>query len=118
MKQNIFQVNGSLYEQLERTAIGNSMSSFLAKLFTSLFENDLESTGEYFPIVWLSYMDEIFAIFDSKKCNIDYFLNRSNLYKKKRETISYPSSILVIRNRHRLELNGYRKGTHASVNSF
>src|SRR5699024_8588245 len=37
----------------------------------SRFERDLENELEYFPRVWLRYVDDIFVIFDTNKCNIE-----------------------------------------------
>jgi hypothetical protein len=54
MKQNIFQINDKFYQQNEGTAMGNSLSPFIADLFMSRFEKDLEKELEYFPSVWLS----------------------------------------------------------------
>jgi hypothetical protein len=52
MKQNIFQINDKFYQQNEGTAMGNSLSPFIADLFMSRFEKDLEKELEYFPSVW------------------------------------------------------------------
>src|SRR5699024_3587640 len=48
MKQNIFQFNDKFYQQREGTAMGNSLSPFIADLFMSRFERDLENELEYF----------------------------------------------------------------------
>ena len=119
MKQNIFQLNGSFYEQQEGTAMGNSLSPFLANLFMSRFEKDLESSGEYFPRVWLRYVDDIFAIFDTKNCNIDDFINSLNnrfetikfTYEKEEHGQLPFLDTLVIRNKNCLEFDVYRKET-------
>jgi hypothetical protein len=66
MKQNIFQINDKFYQQNEGTAMGNSLSPFIADLFMSRFEKELE----YFPSVWLRYVDDIFAIFDTNKATL------------------------------------------------
>jgi hypothetical protein len=42
MKQNIFQINDKFYPLNEGTAMGNSLSPFIADLFMSRFEKDLE----------------------------------------------------------------------------
>jgi hypothetical protein len=49
MKQNIFQINDKFYQQNEGTAMGNSLSPFIADLFMSRFEKDLEKELVYFP---------------------------------------------------------------------
>ncbi|KAJ8949369.1 hypothetical protein NQ318_012034, partial [Aromia moschata] len=36
----------------ERTAMGNSLSPFIANLFMSKFETEVKDTFEYFPRLW------------------------------------------------------------------
>ncbi|KAJ8966368.1 hypothetical protein NQ317_002910 [Molorchus minor] len=46
MKQNCFQFNNSFFEQHEGTAMGNSLSPFIANLFMSRFEIDIKEEFE------------------------------------------------------------------------
>jgi hypothetical protein len=120
MKQNIFQINDKFYQQNEGTAMGNSLSPFIADLFMSRFEKDLEKELEYFPSVWLRYVDDIFAIFDTNKGDIDNFIEKLN---KRFESIKFTwekednnclpfLDTLVLRNNNMLEFDVYRKDTN------
>lgn len=45
---------------------GPSGSPVLANLSINKFEVETKETLQYFPRIWLRYVDEIFAIFDTK----------------------------------------------------
>ncbi|KAJ8955391.1 hypothetical protein NQ318_003489, partial [Aromia moschata] len=53
--------NGEYFQQHEGTAMDNSLSPFIAKLFMSKFETEANDKFEYFPRVWFKYVDDIFA---------------------------------------------------------
>ncbi|KAJ8946279.1 hypothetical protein NQ318_023130 [Aromia moschata] len=44
--------NGEYVQQHEGTAMGNSLSPFIANLFMSKFETEVKNKFEYFPRVW------------------------------------------------------------------
>ncbi|KAJ8962322.1 hypothetical protein NQ318_018301 [Aromia moschata] len=48
------QYNGEYFQQHEGTAMGNSLSPFIANLFMSKFETEVKDKFEYFPRVWFS----------------------------------------------------------------
>ncbi|KAJ8947599.1 hypothetical protein NQ318_010111 [Aromia moschata] len=64
----------SYFQQHEGTAMGNSLSPFIANLFMSKFETEVKYTFEYFPRVWFRYVDDIFAVFDTKAISLDNFV--------------------------------------------
>jgi hypothetical protein len=116
----LFQINNKFYQQNEGTAMGNSLSPFIADLFMSRFEKDLEEELEYFPSVWLRYVDDIFAIFDTNKGDIDNFIEKLN---KRFESMKFTwekednnclpfLDTLVLRNNNILEFDVYRKDTN------
>lgn len=57
VSQNRFQINNVFLKQHEETAI--SINSY--------------QENHYFFLVWLRYVDDVFLIFDTKKCNIGKF---------------------------------------------
>ncbi|KAJ8962376.1 hypothetical protein NQ318_018360 [Aromia moschata] len=59
--------NGEYFQQNEGTAMGNFLSPFIANLFMSKFETEVKDKLEYFPRVWFKYVDDIFAVFDTKQ---------------------------------------------------
>ncbi|KAJ8951717.1 hypothetical protein NQ318_012567 [Aromia moschata] len=66
------------YFQHEGTAMGNSLSPFIANLFMSKFETEVKDKFEYFPRVWFRYVDDIFAVFDTKAISLDNFVAKLN----------------------------------------
>lgn len=73
-----------------------------------VFDKDLESEGEYFPRIWLRYVDEIVdtVFFDTITCNIDLFPDKLNnrlesiefTYEKVKNGRLTLTDALVIRN--------------------
>ena len=96
------------------------MSPFIFGLFMSRFETEIKEEFEYFPRIWLRYVDDIFAVFDTKVANIDQFVSKLNsrfpsvkfTYEmENNEQLPFLDS-LVIRNReNKLEIDIYRKDT-------
>ncbi|KAJ8943202.1 hypothetical protein NQ318_000683, partial [Aromia moschata] len=78
MNQNCFQYNGEYFQQHEGTAMGNSSSPFIANLFISKLETEVKDKFEYFPRVWFRYVDDIFAVFDTKAISLDNFVAKLN----------------------------------------
>lgn len=66
MDQNIFTYDGKFYIQNDGAAIGNSLSSFLAELYMCDFETRLEN-DPLFPRVYSRFVDDIFAIQNSRR---------------------------------------------------
>uniref|UniRef100_A0A1B6E8I7 Reverse transcriptase domain-containing protein n=1 Tax=Clastoptera arizonana TaxID=38151 RepID=A0A1B6E8I7_9HEMI len=75
MKWNYFQFNGSFYEKVDGVAMGNCVSPFLPNLFMSKFEEKLRNNLQYFPRVWLRYVDDIF---DTGVAELEGFLSQIN----------------------------------------
>uniref|UniRef100_A0A1B6C1X0 Reverse transcriptase domain-containing protein n=1 Tax=Clastoptera arizonana TaxID=38151 RepID=A0A1B6C1X0_9HEMI len=120
MKQNYFQFNNEFYEQIDGTAMGNCLSPFLANLFMSKFEENLKETLEYFPRVWIRYVDDIFVVFNTKEYSLEEFyknINEAHRYIKfdieKEQNNSLPFlDILCIRNVNKIEFDIFRKQTN------
>lgn len=66
MEQNVFVYNGEFYAQLDGTAIGNSLSSFIAELYMCHFETKIENHPA-FPREYVRFVDDIFAIQNARK---------------------------------------------------
>lgn len=120
MSQNVFQFKKEFFEQLEGTAMGNSLSPFMADLFMSRFETDLQKESKYFPRVWLRYVDDVFVIFNTQSCDIEQFLeNMNSRFRSIKFTYEIEKSeqlpfldTLVIRNNNKLDFDIYRKDTN------
>ncbi|KAJ8946537.1 hypothetical protein NQ318_004673 [Aromia moschata] len=74
----LFIYNGEYFQQHEGTTMGNSLSPFIANLFMSKFETEVKDKFEYFPRVWFRYVDDIFAVFDTKAISLDNFVAKLN----------------------------------------
>ncbi|KAJ8942410.1 hypothetical protein NQ318_014457 [Aromia moschata] len=79
--------NGEYFQQLEGKAMGNSLSPFIANLFM------IKDKFGYFPRVWFRYVDDIFAVFDTK-ANVLVIRNSENklefdVYRKETATLRY-----------------------------
>lgn len=120
MSQTYFQFNNKIYKQDEGTAMGNSLSPFMANLFMGKFETDLKQDLDYFPRLWLRYVDDVFAILDTSKFTLQEF---TDILNSKFPSIKFTNEIekngtlpfldtLVIRNRNKLEIDIYRKNTN------
>lgn len=68
MEQNIFQFDGKFYRQNHGTAMGNSLSGFIAEVFMSDFEMKLKKQ-QLFPRIWYRYVDDVFAICAIRKAD-------------------------------------------------
>lgn len=119
MQQNCFQIENTFYEQKEGTAMGNPLSPFLANLFMSRFETEFKATHDYFPRIWTRYVDDIFAIFDTKSSELDTFIQSLNskfptiqFTMEKEDQLQLPFlDILISRKEAHLEFDIYRKDT-------
>ena len=119
MDQNYFQFNNKYYKQTEGTAMGNCLSPFLANLFMGNFEYNLKNKCNYFPKIWFRYVDDIFAVFDTKNNNLNDFINTMNAqYKNIKFTCEIEKNgqlpfldTLIIRNNNKIEFDIYRKDT-------
>lgn len=78
MNNNFFQFNGNFYKQHSGTTMGNCLSPFIANLFMSNLESEIKKDLKYFPRVWFRYVDDIFAIFDNNKYDINKFIDDLN----------------------------------------
>ena len=100
--------------------MGNPLSPFIAGLFMSRFDTEIKEEFQYFPRIWLRYVDDIFAVFDTKVADIDQFVSKLDsrfpsvkfTYEmENNEQLPFLDS-LVIRNReNKLEIDIYRKDT-------
>lgn len=57
----------------EGTAMSNPLSPFLTSLFMSSFEKEMNRKMLYFPEIWIKYVDDIYAVLDTTKPDIECF---------------------------------------------
>jgi hypothetical protein len=103
--------------------MGNCLSPFLSNLFMTYFEKQCKNTFDYFPRIWLRYVDDIFAIFDTSKSNTFEFLQKIN---SQYETIKFTCEeevngtlpfldLTITRTANKLKYNIFRKPTHTDM---
>ena len=116
LRSTYSQYNGSIYKQLERSAMGSLVSAVIVNLYMESFEQQLETTSAYKPRIWKRYVDDTFTILD-----VDSFLQHlNNLQPSIRFTMEtendYKLAFLdtaVLREPDgRLTTSVYRKPTH------
>ncbi|KAJ8939829.1 hypothetical protein NQ318_013048 [Aromia moschata] len=90
------------------------------QIFMSKFETEVKDKFEYFPRVWLRYVDDIFAVFNTKAISLDNFVAKLNnrfptikfTYEVEHNEQLPFLDVLVIRNSdNKLEFDVYRKET-------
>ena len=61
-KNNFFEFNDKIKQQISGTAIGNKFAAPYARIYMDKTETDFIKTQELQPFVWLIYIDDIFFI--------------------------------------------------------
>lgn len=116
MFQNIFQYREKFYCQTSGVSIGNSASPMVSDFFMDAFEKKI-SAEEWFPSLWLRYVDDVFAIV--KKDKLNFILDKLNSFfpsiqftMEVEENSSIPFlDLRMTRNQGNLEYSIYRKPT-------
>lgn len=117
-RNSFFQFEGRFYDQTDGIGMGNPLAPFLASdIFLGYMEKKI-STEEWFPRIWLRFIDDIFAVI--KKKDLDSTLNKLNsIYSTVKFTHEVEVNgtipfldVLVKRNGRKLEFKVYRKSTN------
>ena len=62
LKNNYFEFNGKVKQQISGTAIGTKFAPPYACIFRDEVETSFLETQEMKPLVWLRYIDDVFFI--------------------------------------------------------
>ena len=74
----MFLYNDELFKQIDGVAMGSPLKPTLANFFLANLENKLlNKTNDFYPKIYLRYVDDVFAIFDDN-LSITKFLNLLN----------------------------------------
>ena len=65
LKNNYFEFNGGVKQQISGTAIGTKFAPPYACIFMDQVETDFLQTQKFQPLVWFRYIDDIFFHLDS-----------------------------------------------------
>ena len=62
LKHNYFEFNGTMYRQIQGTAMGTKMAPSFACLFMANLEESFLRDRPHSPLMWLRYIDDIFCV--------------------------------------------------------
>ena len=80
LKNDYFEFNGSIKQQLSETAIGTKFSPLYACIFIDKLETNFLKTQTLKPLVWFRYIDDDFFLWTYGEENIKRFLDNLNNY--------------------------------------
>ena len=73
LKNNYFEFNGEVKQQISGTAIGTTFASTYASIFMDKIENKFLDTQDLKPLVWFRYIN-VFFIWTHGKEKLEEFL--------------------------------------------
>ena len=80
LKNNYFEFNGSIKQQLSGTAIGTKFAPPYACLFMDKLETNFLKTQKLQPLVWLRYIDDVFFLWTHGEEKLTQFLEDLNAF--------------------------------------
>ena len=116
MQESYFQFDNSFYKQMEGASMGNPLSPFIAEIFMSRIETNLNNTM-VFPKVWIRYVDDIICIIKIYQLRTTF-----NTLNNSHESIKFTFEeevdgklpfldLLLSRNKNKIAFDIYRKST-------
>ena len=81
LKNNYFEFNGKVKQQISGTAIGTKFAPPYACIFMDEVETSFIETQEMKPLVWFRYIDDVFFIWTHEQEKLDSFLEELNRCK-------------------------------------
>ena len=66
LKNNLFEFNSKVFQQISGTAIGTKFAPPYACIYMDRVEQDFLETQELQPLLWLRYIDDIFGLMEKK----------------------------------------------------
>ena len=97
LKNNHFEFNSKIKQQVSGTSIVTKLSPPYACLFMDKFEASFLETQQFQPLVWFIYIDDIFFIWTHGEEKLKIFLNSLNefdtcinfTYESDKESIAF-----------------------------
>ena len=80
LKNNYFQFNGKVKQQISGTAIGTKFAPTYACVFMDQVETDFQRAQEKAPLVWFRYIDYIFFIWTHGENELKSFMQKLNQF--------------------------------------
>ena len=122
VSNNYFSFNYKFYLQTFGVAMGSALSPVLANIYMEFFESELLPTLPTQPLLWIRYVDDIFAIWSSED-DVDSFLRDLNaLAPSIKFTVEWENDaalpfldVVVHRELQCFQFSVYRKPTHSGM---
>ena len=80
LKNNFFEFDTKIIQQISGTAIGTKFAPPYACLFMDRVENEFLDSELVKPWLWLRYIDDVFFIWTESEEKLEGFLNRLNVF--------------------------------------
>ena len=78
LKNNLFEFNSKVFQQISGTAIGTKFAPPYACIYMDRVEQDFLETQKLQPLLWLKYIDDIFFIWTHGKKELKKFMEKFN----------------------------------------
>ena len=75
LEENYFELGEDAFRQILATAIGTKFAPTYANIFMAGLERKIFENGEFNPLVWLSFLDDIFCLWTEGEEKLNSFLN-------------------------------------------
>ena len=106
LKNNYFEFNGQIKQQISGTAIGTKFAPPYACLFMDKIETAFLETQQLQPLVWFRYIDDIFFIWTHGEQELQTFLRSLNefhtdikfTYESSKESIAFLDLKVSVKN--------------------
>ena len=82
LKNNIFEFNGKVKQQVAGTAIITKLAHPYACIYMDEVETEFLKTQEFQPLLWFRYIDDIYFIWSHSEDELNKFLENLNNFKK------------------------------------
>ena len=79
VKNNVFEFDNQFYKQKEGLSMGSPISPVLANLFMEYVESELLPNVRNKPVLWIRYVDDIFALIKNESDHEDLLNNLNSL---------------------------------------
>ena len=89
MLQNLFSFNNELYVQHEGVPMGSPLTPILANFAMDMLESQFSKSSVTNPLVYLRYVDDVFAVFRNKDEAIQFLAFLNSLHPSLSFTIEF-----------------------------
>ena len=80
LKNNLFEFNDKVKQQISGTAIGTKFAPPYACIYMDKTETDFLKTQDLQPFIWLRYIDDIFFIWTHGEAELKRFMEKQNQF--------------------------------------